>query len=89
MKRYAKQKTLSEIFDLSQSTVCERVSEIREEVLDPEGRYDVYALSGGKVNTLIFLDWITWRKYLQDPRLREKVPPIDMNRLSEMMADSF
>lgn len=89
MKRYAKQKTLSEIFDISRATVCERVSEIREEVLDPKGRYDLYALSGGKVNTLIFLDWITWRKYLLDPALREQVPPVDMDRLAEMLVGAF
>ena len=89
MKRYAKQKTLSEIFDVSRSTVVARVKEIREEVLNPQGRYDIYALSGGKVNTLIFLDWMTWRKYLLDPDMREKVPPIDMDRLAEMLAASF
>ena len=74
---YKPQRQLPEEFGLSKSTVYSRVKEIREEI--EKGRYDERSIiDDGNIvliNTLVFKDYMMYRKFLREKNARKMAPP--------------
>lgn len=73
---YMHKQQLAKEFKISESTVHNRLRGIEEEI--KSGRYNDYALiRDGKlvlVNVLVFLDYLKYRKMLQDKYARKYTP---------------
>ena len=74
---YMPKQRLADEFGISKSTVYARMKGIEEEI--GRGRYDERAvIRDGNivlVNTLVFVDYLKYRKALQEKNARKHVPP--------------
>ena len=73
---YMEKQQLSEEFKMSVQTIKGRVQEIESEI--EKGRYDDFAIiRDGKllrINVLVFIDYMTYRRRLLDKNARQYVP---------------
>lgn len=81
---YANKKELAEMLDISKATIQQRIGE-----MEASGRYDSYTvIRDGQillVNILSFLDWMKYRRYLQDKNLKKYVPEYNPQKVAESM----
>ena len=80
-------KQLAKEFHISEGTVHNRLREIEEEIKN--GRYNDYAvIRDGKlvlVNVLVFLDFLKYRKMLQDSHARKYTPDFHPENLVQII----
>lgn len=81
---YKSKKDIADIFGLSRATVQQRVGEI-----EASGRYGPYStLRDGQillVNTLVFIDWLKYRRSWNDQNLRKYVPEFNAEEVVRAM----
>ena len=84
---YMHKKQLAEEFHISEGTVHNRLREIEDEI--KSGRYNDYAvIRDGKlvlVNVLVFLDFLKYRKMLQDSHARKYTPDFRPENLVQII----
>lgn len=84
---YMPKDKIAQEFSLSKTTVQLRVKEIEEQIR--EGRYNDYAIirDGGilLINVLVFIDYLEYRKRLQDKNARKYVPEFQPEKIVHIL----
>lgn len=84
---YMHKDQLAREFNISKATVHNRMQEIQKEVT--AGRYNDYAIiQDGKlvlINVLVFVDYLKYRRMLQDKNARKSVPEFHPEKLVQIM----
>ena len=84
---YMKKDGIAEEFHISKSTVVNRLREIEQEM--EKGRYgDFSIIQDGNIlliNVLVFIDFLTFRKRLQNKNLRKNVPAYSPEKIMREM----
>lgn len=77
--QYMSKQQLAEEFHLSKSTVFSRMKEIEVEIRN--GRYGPHAIIDDgnivRINRLVFIDYMTYRRRLKEKNARKNVPPFN------------
>lgn len=78
---YMSKGEMSDFFRLSRPTIDKLVKGIWNEI---PGRYPRYAIAGRRINLFAMIDFMTYKEWLEDDRLRKQVPvfnPVSIARM--------
>jgi len=79
---YLTRKRLAEDTGRTIRTVDKKIEGIKREV--KKGRYSPYALADNLVNYYVYIDYLTFEKFLADKNLRKTVPEFNPEMIQKM-----
>lgn len=81
---YLRKGELAEMMGVSRATIQQRIGE-----MEASGRYGPYAiLRDGQIvqiNVLCFIDWLRYRRFWTDKRLRKYIPEYNAENVAQAM----
>lgn len=82
---YLRKNQLAKEYGLCRQTIYKIVNGIQEQI--QKGRYSQYALADGLVNRYVFIDYVTYRKRLEDKNMSKYVPEFNPREIMALLKE--
>ena len=82
---YLKKSQLAKEYGFCRQYIYKLVDGIQEQI--NKGRYSQYAIAEGLVNRYVFIDYLTFKKRLEDKNLSKYVPAFEPEKIKELVRE--